>query len=276
MRIHKQLPAAVSVPFVISILGCGPSSENLKALTPEAPVTASVNVFDALSTGSTAALLPLLDESLSVEDLEPALTPLLLLFSAAQSREYRFGSWNWLYHDSESYHQVGYEIKLDDVYVVAYLVFKPNGDKLSLAGLRYKQLEHSLIEFHQFTLEGKSGTHFFFLLGAVATPLLVLGCMVSCWRRRPNRRWLWLIFIPLSFPVLSLDWSTGELSLQLLAFNLFGAAFFQGGLFEPIRFQLAIPVGALAYLIARPASGASPPDDAIAAHSEDPGASLPV
>lgn len=275
MRIHKRLPAAASIAFVLSIFGCGPSSEKLKALAPDAPVSASVKVFDALSTGSTAELLPLLDESLSVEELEPALTPLLPLFSGAQTREYRFGSWKWLYQNSESYHQVGYEVKLDDAYVVANLVFKPNGDELSLAGLHYKQLEHSLIEFHEFTVEGKSGTHFFFLLGGVATPLLVLSCMVSCWRRRPRRRWLWLIFIPLSFPVLSLNWSTGELSLQLLAFNLFGAASFQGGLFEPMRFQLAIPVGALAYLIARPATANTPPDDAIAAQAKEPQASLP-
>lgn len=271
MRI--QLLAAISVVCVLLVFGCATSSEDLKALAPEAPVNASVKVFDALSTGSAAALLPLLDESLSVEELEPALEPLLPLFSSALTREYRFASWNWLHQNSESYHQVGYEVKLDDIYLVTNLIFKPDGDQLSLAGLHYRQIERSLIEFHEFTVEGKSGTHHFFLLGSAATPLLVLGCVVSCWRRRPKRRWLWLLFIPLSFPVLSLNWSTGELSLHLLAFNLFGAAFFQGGLFEPMRFQLAIPVGALVYLIARPATASAPPGDAIAAQPEDPQAS---
>ncbi len=270
MRIREQLAIVALVGTLGVMLGCAPSSDSLASLAPEEPIQASQHVFDVLASGSAADLLPMMDARVSHEEFEAALAPVLPLFARAEQREYRFAGWSWRYQNAESYHQLAYEVRLDDVYVVTHLVFAPQGDELALAGLHYRLFDHSLIDANAFTLDGKGGLHLLFLCGIVAMPLFVLGCMIACWRRRPRRRWLWLLFIPISFPVFVLDWSSGQLSLQPTAFNLFGAAWRQEGLLESIRVQLALPAGALIYLIARPSSAVVPSDDTIVAEPERP------
>jgi hypothetical protein len=248
--------SACWVACALLCTACLPTPEKLEELVPEGPKAAGHEILQSIQANDLSAIESALHSDIDPADARETLTPLLRAVSISSSFTPRFGSWQWVYQDSVGQHEFTYELEIDDGFFIVVMVFREEDADLRLAGMHFQHLSSSLIEANRFTLVGKGAIHYLFLAAGVAIPVFCLTTLVACWRRRPNRRWLWLLFIAVAFPVVTLNWSTGALSLQPLALNLLGSSFFQEGPLQPMQFQLGIPIGALVFWLNRP--GARP------------------
>jgi hypothetical protein len=132
------------------------------------------------------------------------------------------------------------------------MVFREENETSRLAGIHFQQRSASTIEANRFTLDARSPAHYAFLAAGVALPIFSLFTLVRCWRRRPHRRWLWLLFIAVAFPIVTLNWTTGAVSFNLIAFNVLGAGFSQQGALQPLYVQLGAPIGAVLFWLRDP------------------------
>ena len=129
-------------------------------------------------------------------------------------------------------------------------VLKRRDGQLLVAGVHFQPLTQSLETLNRFTLEGKGPLHYGMLALAVLMPLFVLYALLVCARMKSlSRKWLWLIFIALGVAQLSLNWTTGAWEVKPLSVLLFGAGFWQAGPSAPIIFNVAVPLGAMVFLL---------------------------
>ncbi|MBP1689204.1 MAG: hypothetical protein H6Q33_5347 [Deltaproteobacteria bacterium] len=138
----------------------------------------------------------------------------------------------------------------DSKWVLVSTVLERRGGKLLLAGVHFQPLTQSLETQNRFTFEGKSPLHYVVLALAILVPLFVLYTLVICARTQHlKRKWLWLIFILLGVVQLSLNWTTGAWEVQVLSVLLFGAGFWHAGPSAPIIIKIAVPLGAIVFLL---------------------------
>jgi len=242
--------AAIAV--VAATVACFPAPEEVEQLVPDAPREAARALLVDLEAGDMEAILASLHPDTDPEPAREGLRAITEVISASSSFTATFGTWQWRQVDAVGVHELAYELTLDEGFVLLVAAFREHEGVQRLYGLRFDRLPESLVEVHRFGLEGRSAVHYVVLAAAVAVPLLCVTTLVLCWRRRPRFRWLWMPFIAVTFPVLILNWTTGELSLQLVGFNLLGASFFRTSVLDPVFVQVGIPIGALAFLILRP------------------------
>lgn len=120
-----------------------------------------------------------------------------------------------------------------------------------IVGARFQAIPDSLENINALNFTQKPLPRQAFLLLVVAVPLFVLYALVLCIRTRLPRKWPWILILLLGVCTLHLNWSTGEMSFQLLGLQLFGASCFRNGLVGPWVFGVSFPLGAVLFLIKR-------------------------
>ncbi len=139
-------------------------------------------------------------------------------------------------------------------WMLAAVQHRKKDGEIKLIGIRFMPTKQPLEEANRFTFEGKSALHYIVLILALALPVFVLVMLVVCFRTPlAKRKWLWMIFIALGFTGFFLDWSTGAWSFRPLHVLLLSAGYMRAGPYAPYVLSVAIPVGAIMFLIRRPA-----------------------
>jgi hypothetical protein len=130
-----------------------------------------------------------------------------------------------------------------------------------IEGFRADRLPASLETTNAFRLSEKNPVTFFVPLLAVACAVFSIFVAVLAVRTRMPRRGLWAFFALLGVASVTMDWTTGQLSFQLLQVTLFCAGIMRIGPAGPWLITVGFPAGALATLyrirIARSASTSS-------------------
>lgn len=129
---------------------------------------------------------------------------------------------------------------------------RENNSQPKIVGINVRSLEGDLEQLHKFELIGKSLAHYIILLGAIAIPAFIVFAFVLCIRTPiSKRKWLWTIFILIGFVQVSLNWTTGTINLHPLSFQLLGAGFSKASPYAPVVLLVAIPIGAIVFIIRR-------------------------
>ncbi len=103
-----------------------------------------------------------------------------------------------------------------------------------------------------FTFKNKTPLHYAFLFLTVAALAFTAFAFVQCLRTpRLHRKWLWAFFSLWGAFAFTLNWSSGEVHITPLSFNLFSAAYARAGWVGPWDLTFCIPVGAIALLLKR-------------------------
>lgn len=146
---------------------------------------------------------------------------------------------------------LSYQIHFADSWVAGnVIVAHPSGKRL-ITTARFQPIADSLETLNRFTLSGKSVIHYLVFAGCVLVPTFILVVLIICIRSRIRRKWLWIIFILLGFGQFQLNWTTGHFNFQPISFVIPGASFFRPGMYSPWVLGVAIPVGAIVFLIFR-------------------------
>jgi hypothetical protein len=113
-------------------------------------------------------------------------------------------------------------------------------------GFHVQPLDRSLRELNRFTLSNRSAAHCVWLVGVIALPIFCLGTALRLATARGlPKRWLWAVFALVGVSPLLLDWTTGHVTVRVLAVNLFAAGATKGGPAAPWILGVAFPLGAV-------------------------------
>ncbi|MGC4076436.1 MAG: hypothetical protein QM702_05270 [Rubrivivax sp.] len=145
------------------------------------------------------------------------------------------------------------EYEYPNTHLVAAVTLERHDDRLVLKGITFVPRTQSLEEENRFKLDGKGPLHYLVLALAVAVPLFVLYALVLCARTKfLRRKWLWLLFVAVGFVQFQFNWSTGDWGVIPLSVLLLGSGFATSGPYAPWIFTIALPVGAIVFLLRRP------------------------
>ena len=147
--------------------------------------------------------------------------------------------------------ELSYQLRLASGWAAGVIVINEQDGTRQITTARFNPLSDSLEHLNRFTLSGKGPIHFLFLAFAILIPAFCITSLVLCVRSPINKKWLWIIFILIGLFTLKLNWTTGQIDYQTISFLFLGAAAFRPGFCGPWTVSLALPIGAIIFLLKR-------------------------
>lgn len=256
----------ITLAMLAVLTACSQSELVQKIANPE-KVKIAEDYIAQLKTGDLEKLAGELDESVQSDKALENLRTMRAMVPKEPVTSSELVGYHWqtmhTVSGSESNYSVTHQFRHGDKWLIILLAWKEKDRVRRITGFRVVPMAKSLQETHAFSLQGINPMRALFLAGAVAIPVFVITTLVVCIRTKiPKHKWLWIIFILLGFMKLSLNWTTGEVGFQSLAFQLFGASAFAQP-FMAWTIGLSLPAGAIAFWIRRrtwlAAAAAEPP-----------------
>jgi len=199
-----------------------------------------------------AALDEALDPALKTPDLLPRLEQMSRMLPPGPPTSVKTVGAHTLKTGDVTSYEITLEYEYPNTRLLAVVALERRGDRLVLKGINFVPRTQSLEEENRFTFDGKGPLHYLVLALAVAIPLFVLYALVLCARTRfPKRKWLWLLFVAVGLVQFQFNWSTGDWGVIPLSFLLLGSGFAKSGPYAPWIFTIALPVGAVVFLLRR-------------------------
>lgn len=150
------------------------------------------------------------------------------------------GSFTFQYHFSERWLIVGVTLK------------RERSGPLIVEGIKMRPMNQPLQEGHKFSLRGQSKWHYFFFMAAIVVPGLIIFTLVICaLTPLPKKKWLWILFISVGFIRFKFNWATGDIVFTPVSMIVLGAGYMAESPLAPIWLIVALPIGAVAFLIKR-------------------------
>ncbi len=248
MRIQPFLLIAT---LLVLLTGCDQQTMFEKFVPKEEAVIAK-RVLSQLAAKDYADIEKQLDPSIQSPTVHGALEQMAAAFPAEEPKAISTVGSNTSTVNALTTYNLTFEHEYSDVWLLTNVILQRRGDQVTVLGLHVLPAKQSLKAVNRFTFEGKSPIHYIVFALAIAVPLFIVYVLVLCVRTPiAKRKWLWLLFVAVGFVQLSLNWTDGSYGIQPISFALLGAGFFRAGPFAPFVFNVAIPVGAIAFLAKR-------------------------
>jgi hypothetical protein len=151
--------------------------------------------------------------------------------------------WN-TFSSSDTYRgNLTFALHGQDQALVALAIVRREGS-LVVTGIQFQRVDTTLAKATQFHIAGK-GPRFYFVVTAAAMALLIcIGAAIVLVRTPMPRRWLWALLALVGFGQCTINWSTGEISTELLRVQLLGAGALRYTT-GPWLVSFALPLGAI-------------------------------
>ncbi|HVZ71220.1 MAG TPA: hypothetical protein VHJ20_02495 [Polyangia bacterium] len=234
------------------VCGCGAIQARLETV-PE--VVDARRVLDSLAAGDVVSVAARMDPSLG--DVHATVVQLAHLFPAGVPKKVQVVGFvqNKVVHAGVGTN-IASGVTFQSTYGSAVLVTEldlqaiDNGER-HVVGLHVQPVPAPLEELNAFTFRGKGARHHLFLVAMVAVALTTLASVVTWVRRRhtTRKRWWWLAAILVGTFPFSLNWTTGALGFRVLTVQLLSLAAARPGFVGPWTLIVAIPSGAIAFLV---------------------------
>lgn len=146
-------------------------------------------------------------------------------------------------------YQLNYEYQFKDfwVYFSFNIIEKENNFKI--LGFKGQVFENSLSKANEFTFKDKGFKQYVFLTIAILIVLFIITTEIFVIKSKIKKKWLWIIGILIGLIGFQLNWTTGEIGVQLIHFKILGAGFSKTGIITPWILSFAIPVFAIAFWV---------------------------
>ena len=236
----------------LSLLAACSQEEMLQKFTsPEEQATAK-QYIDQLRSHDFAEIEKSAAPGLTSASLESALTEMAAMIPADPPVSVKLvGAHRYSSTPNGTTVNLIYEYQFSDRFVLANVAMMTNNGETTVVGLHVEPEATSLESQNRFTLSGKSALQYGVLVSAIAAALFTVVVLVVCAKTKMKRRkWLWILFILFGFGKLSVNWTTGQWGIAVLAAQLFSASAV-AALYGPWMVSVSLPVGAALFLIYR-------------------------
>jgi hypothetical protein len=212
------------------------------------------------ASGDSAALAASLDPSLTTSTTWGKITEVHDSLATFHGDSTALIGWNIVASPNSYRADLTYELHGQGWALVTAAVVRRQGS-LVVNGFHFQRSTGSLAQLNAFTLDGRSWKHYAVLILALGCLLIALASAAIVVRTRMPRRWLWAFVALCGVGQVGINWSTGELFINPIRWQLLCAAYFRPGFVGPWIVSFALPVGAAlalwrrhVYLGARPAT----------------------
>ena len=255
---EARLRSALAVLFLLAALVACDQQAVIDRFTPKEEAAFAKRVLAQVAARNFAEVEKQLDSGLRGPNVLDSLEQMSQQFPAGEPKSIRtVGAFtNENKTTSVVTYSLTFEYEYPSSWLVAQVILQRRGGELAILGLHANRMDHSLEESNRFSLAGKSATHYVIFALAIAIPIFIVYVLVLCFKTPiPKRKWPWYIFIALGLVQISFDWTSGAWSIQPISFLLLGAGFHQSSPVGPLVLAIALPIGALVFLVGRRSLG---------------------
>jgi len=236
---------------LLFLIGLALSACGVETLAPKEDLGFVKHVVNLFQTRDFAAIEALLDPKLKDAQLHANLEKVAEFIPKDPPLKIETVSWD--VNSSGGVTTEGFQLQYQfpSQWLVVSIVLEKRDKATLITGLHVSPLTESLQSTNGLTFANINSGKVAFLVLAVVSPLFILFSLVVCIRTRMSKwKWLWIVFILFGAGQFTLNWTTGDLNIQPLAFLLFGAGFSSGGYSAP-AISVGFPLGAVLFLVFR-------------------------
>lgn len=143
------------------------------------------------------------------------------------------------------------QYEFSNKWLLTNIFLQKSGDTFLVNGINVKPLSDSLENINSFTFQDKGISNYIVLISAIVIPLFIVGVLILCIKTPiPKRKWLWILFVLLGFVQITLNWTTGDINVTPLYFQILGAGFWKTP-YGPMLISISLPLGAIVFLLKR-------------------------
>ena len=240
------------------LCGCDPSWV-MNLMTPKEDERVARGYLELLRSHDLERIEKDLDQTLQNDTVRETLARMVPQMPAQQPLSSRIvGVHTWRGQDVYV-SNISFELHYPDLWLLANVAVQKKHGQSTLVGLNIVPMSDSLENLTRFSLAGKSRLQYAILGLAVAAAAVTLLALVRAIRTPGLRwRWLWIVFILVGFGKAAVDWSTGTLSVKLLALQLCSASAL-APFYGSWSVAVSLPLGELVFLLRGRGASASAP-----------------
>lgn len=243
--------------------GCN-AQKTIEAMAPQEEAAQGQQVIAQLAARDFASVQAHLDPTLQTPGTAAQLVEVANHIPAGTPKHVQLIGFNTLHQKTDVQSSFAYEYEYDDQWMVAQVMFSRKAGQLLIAGVHVNREAQSQRAVHALSLAGKGPLHVLMLGLSVLVPLFILTTLVICYRTPvPKRKVLWCVFIAVGLVQFTLNWTSGAINVQALTFMVLGAGFMQASPYTPLLLSVAVPVGAVVFLLKRRSWLAAPAPAAV-------------
>jgi hypothetical protein len=193
-----------------------------------------------------------LSSNLKVAQLRERLEQMAALFPDATPKQIRVVHSHVVAGTMDRQVNFTIEYEFDDRWLLASVALQRINESSVVIGVHVTPVDKSVADFHRFRLGGKGAVHYATLAMVVLVPIFIVFTLIYCFRTPvPKRKWLWVIFILFGVGRLSIDWTSGSLSMNPIHIQILGAGASRSAPYSPWMMTTSLPLGAILFMLKR-------------------------
>jgi hypothetical protein len=238
--------------LLLATAGCDQRAA-FERLVPKDDAIFAFSTFDALRTRDFGTVEAHLDKSIGNAATRLQLERMSAFFGGEIPRDARvIGALTNIMNGTVTYVSFTLEYRLSQGWLLASMNLHRTGNERTIDGMNVQPTVDSQEHLNRFTFSGKGPSNYLILVSTTGVPMFIVGTLVLVWKTRvPRRKWLWAIFVAIGVGQFTLNWTTGQVAIQPLQVVLLGAGYTKAGPYGPWFFHVAVPIGAVIFLIRR-------------------------
>ena len=192
-----------------------------------------------------------IDPAVHEPDLAGKLARMAALLPDEDPKTVALVAWRKIYANGQSTTRLEFQYEFASAWALVVMVLKPEGTDFLVRTVTFTRLADSLQNLNRFTLSNKPVASYLFLAYTIATAILMIYAAVAAYRTPiPKRKWLWIVFVLIGFCGVTLNWTTGQFTINPISAHLLGV-FLAADTYSPVLLTASLPLGAIVFLSRR-------------------------
>jgi hypothetical protein len=207
--------------------------------------------IEDLRNGKYSSVEAAFDPRYATQALPAQLTKVASFFPTTTPLSVKLVGSNVFYLSATTSYRLSYEYEFPHQWLFAEVLMQKINGVLRVEGVRVVPLSTSLERGNGLFFAGKSAVQIVFLIVMIVNAIFICASGFACLAAPITRmKWVWVIFVLFGLVTIRLNWTTGELSEQLISFVFFGAGITKV-FYEPAMLQIGLPIGAVIFWMRR-------------------------
>jgi hypothetical protein len=268
----SRLSQALALTLLCALVGCDRASM-MRKMIPAQDATLAEHYMDAIRHKEYETVEQRAAPSIAGPDLRNSLADLAAIFPnpAEEPISVKPVAINLLRKAGGATNtSITLEYEFSNEWVLAEVTTQKVDSVATITGVHAKSIPESVESQNGFSLKNKDTSQYVVLFLAVLAPVFTLYALMLCIRTKiEKRKWLWIIFILVGVGKLTVNWTSGQVYVMPLAFQILSGGAMALG-YAPWMIYVSLPIGAIIFLVYRDSISASPSDEPLHLVSDEP------
>lgn len=240
--------------LAVTLFGCKPNDflrNTTNRMAPDDDEALAMECLTALRARDFETVIGQLDQQVVKPGIESKMLPVADMLTQGEPLSVELVGCRIFSTPDKRRSNLTYQYHFTNAWILATITIDTVGENKKVFSVSVNPIPKSLGELNAFTLAGKSIRHYVLFSLALIIPVFIIWTIILCARTKIRKKWLWIIFILIGITSLNLNWTTGQMGFQPIAFEIPGVGMVKMGLYAPWILKVSFPLGAILFLIKR-------------------------